>query len=84
MAMFPDSNIAKMFQCYSSKSGCGSKYGITPYLLQLFYREISLSPIYLISFVEPCNRTQMKSIFWLNFGISNRTRLAQDILILSF
>lgn len=62
--MFQDGNIARKFQCYYSNSGCVSKYDISPYFLQLFYREISLFFIYVISFVEPCNRTEMKWIFW--------------------
>ena len=54
--MFSDCNIAKKFQLGRIKSGYIAKFGIAPHFLDLFYKEILLLPVFVISFHESLNR----------------------------
>jgi hypothetical protein len=60
ISMFSDSNIAKKFQLGRTKCGYVTKFGIAPYFLDLLYKEILLSPVFVISFDESLNRSIQK------------------------
>ena len=53
--MYSDSNIAKKFQLGQTKCGYFKKFVIAPYFLDLLYKEILLSPVFVISFDESLN-----------------------------
>ena len=65
-AMFPDSEIAKRFQCGRTKAGCVAHFGLAPYFSDIFYSQISNCPYYAISFVESLNNVVQKGQMDLN------------------
>ena len=86
MAMFLESNIAKKFQVSRIKCSYVTKFGITPYFLELLFKEISVLlfmwyPL-MSHWIGFCRKVRW--IFWWDFGIKNWTRLMWDIQIPSY
>lgn len=53
--MFPDSDIAKAFQCGRTKAGYMSHFGLAPYFHSLLLSKITTVPYYTVSFDESLN-----------------------------
>ena len=58
--MFPDSEIAKRFQCGPTKAAYVAHFGLAPYFYQLMLSKISSCPYYTISFDESLNSSVQK------------------------
>ena len=59
-AMFPDSKIAKNFQCGSTKTSYVTTYGLAPYFHSLLLQKISSLPHQVVSFDESLNDSVQK------------------------
>lgn len=83
--MFPDSNIAKTFQCGRTKAGYVATYGLAPYFQSELLLTLSTAPYYTISFDESLNQIFQKGQMDLlvRFWDENLTPLILDILIQS-
>ena len=59
-AMFPDSEIAKTFQCRHTKAGYVAHFSFAPYFNDIFYSQISTCPCYAVFFVGSLNDAVQK------------------------
>ena len=79
-AMFPDSDIAKSFQCGRTKAGYVATYGLAPYFQNELLSTLSTVPYYTVSFDESLNpifqKGQMDLLarFWDDKADMVRTR----------
>ena len=79
-AMFPDSDIAKLFQCGRTKIGYVATYGLAPYFQNELLSTLSTVPYYTVSFDESLNpifqKGQMDLLvrFWDDKADMVRTR----------
>ena len=58
--MFPDCEIAKNFQCGSTKPNFVTIYGLAPYFHSFLFQKISSSPHQVVSFDESLNNSVQK------------------------
>ena len=83
--MFPDSDIAKSFQCGRTKAGYVATYGPAPYFRSELLSILSNVPYYTVSFDESLNQIFQKGQMDLlvRFWDESMTSLVLGILIQS-